>query len=58
MCCGRKGPRKTGRSKLVKKPQQSENSPVVVPEVPKHLRQDPEYNKSEEQKQDKISPTI
>jgi len=55
MCCGRKTPRKAGkRSQLIKKPQQSENSPVVVPEVPEQPRQEPEYNKPEEQKQGEI----
>lgn len=56
MCCGRRtGLRKMGkRSKLIKKPQQSENSPVVVPEVPEQPRQELEYNKLEEQKQEEI----
>jgi hypothetical protein len=55
MCCGRKTPRRTGkRSNLIKKPQQSENSPAVVPEVPEQPRQELEYNKIEEQKQEEI----
>lgn len=55
MCCGRKtgALRKIGkRSKLIKKPQQSENGPAVAPEVPEQPRQEPEYNKPEEQKQE------
>ena len=54
MCCGRKTPRRTGKSKLIKKPQQSENSSVVVPEMPEQPRQELEYTKNEEQKQEEI----
>jgi hypothetical protein len=54
MCCGRKTSRRIGRSNLIKKPQQGENSPVVVPEVPEQPRQELEYTKNDEQKQEEI----